>query len=96
MMPWTYLLLQLTLSSNNYPNHYRGSSVSHFIYSSGVQPFSSGNPNILRSLTNAMPLDILIPGQRAVSGSDENCSEVYETSHSLDTIAPAKENINED
>lgn len=91
MIPWTYLLLQLTLSLNNYPNHYRDNSVSHSTYSSGVQPFSSGNPNILRSLRNAMRLDILILGQRAASGSDENYSEVYETSHFLDTIAPAKE-----
>ncbi len=91
MMPWTYRLLQLMLSSNNYPNPYRDNSVSHSTSSSGVQPFSSGNPNILRNLRNAMRLDILILGQKAASESDENYSEAYETSHSLDTIVPAKE-----
>ena len=91
VMHWIYRLLQSMHSSNNYLQRYRGSSVSLSIYSSGAQPFSSGNRNILRSLRNAMRLDILILGQKAVSGFDENYSEAYETSHSLDTIAPVNE-----
>ncbi len=91
MMRWMSLLLQLTLSSNNYPKDCSGSSVSRSIYSSGVQPFLFGNLNILRSLINAMQLDISILGQKAVSGFVENYSEVYETLHFLDTIVPANE-----